>query len=132
MWLSSQSSGSSRRALTALRPLAAVALGFGLAAPVMLVMRANMAVGDATAFLEVVTALGPETPVGKFLAERGEGIFLISLAVNDMDAAVSRLRDAGARVGDPAGQPGNRLAFVSPRNTNGVSIQLRERLATSG
>lgn len=85
-------------------------------------------VGRAQGFIEAVTPLSDETPVGKFLAERGPGMYLISLEVADLDAALARLREAGVRVGEPAGSPsGGRIAFVSPRSTHGVSIQLRER-----
>jgi methylmalonyl-CoA/ethylmalonyl-CoA epimerase len=87
-------------------------------------------VGDAKAFVEIVAPLGDETPVGKFVAERGAGMYLISLEVAALDDAVAKLRAAGVRVGDPVGGPGsNRLAFISPRNTHGVSIQLMERAA---
>jgi methylmalonyl-CoA/ethylmalonyl-CoA epimerase len=87
----------------------------------------NMAVGDATAYVELVSPLGENSPVGKFLTDRGEGMYLISLAVNDIEGAVAMLKVQGVRVSDPAGVAGSRLAFVSPRNTHGVSIQLRER-----
>lgn len=87
-------------------------------------------VGDSHPFVEIVAPLGPETPVGKFVAERGGGMYLISFEVAALDAAVEKLRAAGLRVGDPVGLAGsNRLAFLSPRNTHGVSIQLIERAA---
>lgn len=87
-------------------------------------------VGDSHPFVEIVAPLGEETPVGKFVAERGGGMYLISLEVAALDAAVEKLRAAGVRVGDPVGGSGsNRLAFLSPRNTHGVSIQLLERAA---
>jgi methylmalonyl-CoA/ethylmalonyl-CoA epimerase len=87
-------------------------------------------VGDSHPFVEIVAPLGDETPVGKFVAERGGGMYLISLEVAALDAAVEKLRAAGIRVGDPVGGSGsNRLAFLSPRNTHGVSIQLLERAA---
>jgi methylmalonyl-CoA/ethylmalonyl-CoA epimerase len=95
--------------------------------PALGVRNVVMPVADANAFVELVSPLGDETPVGKFISERGEGMYLISLEVADLDSAVARLRAKGVRVGDPSAQAAGRLAFVSPRNTHGVSIQLRER-----
>lgn len=97
------------------------------------IRNAILPVGGSTAFLELVAPLGPETPVGKFVAERGGGMYLISLEVADLDGAIAGLRGRGLRVGDPGGGgSGNRLAFISPRNTHGVSIQLLERGAPAG
>jgi len=95
--------------------------------PALGVTNVTMPVANANAFVELVSPLGSGGAVEKFLAEKGEGMYLISLEVGDLDAAVGRLRGAGARVGDPMAGPNGRLAFVSPRNTHGVSIQLRQR-----
>lgn len=87
-----------------------------------------MPVGSGNGYLEIVSPLGKNSPVEKFLDERGEGLFLISLEVADLGNAVGMLRDRGVRVGDPVpGSDGNTLAFISPRNTHGVSIQLLAR-----
>ncbi len=75
------------------------------------------------AHLEFIRPTGEEGPVATFAAERGEGSFLLSLAVADVRAAVDALRAAGARAGDPAGG----VAFVSPRSSFGVNLQLVER-----
>ena len=75
------------------------------------------------AHLEFIRPLGDEGPVAKFAAERGEGSFLLSLAVADADATVESLRAGGARVGDANGG----VAFVSPRSSFGVNLQLVER-----
>jgi hypothetical protein len=58
-------------------------------------------------------------------------MYLISLEVGDLDAAVASLREKGVRVGDPIGAADSRLAFLSARNAHGVSIQLRERGAAA-
>jgi methylmalonyl-CoA epimerase len=92
------------------------------------IRNANLTVGSGKAFVELVSPLGAETPVGKFMAERGEGMYLISLEVDGLDGAVAALREKGLRVGDPVGgSGGNRIAFISPRATHGVTIQLLER-----
>lgn len=75
------------------------------------------------AHLEFIRPTTEEGPVAKFAAERGEGSFLLSLAVADAEAAVATLRERGARVADP----NNGVAFVSPRSSFGVTLQLVER-----
>ena len=75
------------------------------------------------AHLEFIRPTTDEGPVAQFAAERGEGSFLLSLAVADAEAAVATLRDGGARVGGANGG----VAFVSPRSSFGVNLQLVER-----
>ncbi len=88
---------------------------------------ARLPVGDA--FIELVQ---PGEDKGRFaeqFKERGEGLFSISIEVDDLDGAVSYLRGKGARVSDPETGiwPGSRVARVSRSSTHGVSIQLIER-----
>ena len=81
-----------------------------------------------SAFVELITPLGEEGPVAGFLKERGEGLYLISLAVDDLDATIAALREKGVRVGDPvSGGSGSRIAFISARQSNGVTLPLVER-----
>ena len=81
------------------------------------------------AFIELVEPLGGSGPIAQALAQRGEGLYLIALEVDDLDAAVADLRAKGYRVADPVpgSDPANRLAFVSPRSAHGVLIQLIQR-----
>ncbi|MEE8369927.1 MAG: VOC family protein [Dehalococcoidia bacterium] len=88
---------------------------------------ARLPVGDA--FLELIQ---PGAGGGRFAAqvqERGEGLFSLSIEVDDMAAAVAHLREKGATVSDP--EPGiwpdSRVARVSQGSSHGVSIQLIER-----
>ncbi len=88
---------------------------------------ARLPVGDA--FIELVQ---PGEDKGRFaeqFKERGEGLFSISIEVDDLEGAVSHLRGKGARVSDPEPGiwPGSRVARVSRSSTHGVSIQLIER-----
>ena len=88
---------------------------------------ARLPVGDA--FIELVQ---PGEDKGRFaeqFKERGEGLFSISIEVDDLEGAVSYLRGKGARVSDPEPGiwPGSRVARVSRSSTHGVSIQLIER-----
>ena len=88
---------------------------------------ARLPIGDS--FLELVQ---PEDPGGRFaqqVAERGEGLYSISIQVDDLDAAVAYLRGKGATVSDPEASiwPGARLARINAGSTHGVSIQIIER-----
>ncbi len=88
---------------------------------------ARLPVGDA--FIELVQ---PGEDKGRFaeqFKERGEGLFSISIEVDDLEGAVSYLRGKGARVSDPEPGiwPASRVARVSRSSTHGVSIQLIER-----
>jgi methylmalonyl-CoA/ethylmalonyl-CoA epimerase len=83
--------------------------------------------GDA--FVQLVAPLGPDTPVGRFLTRRGEGLHHIGYAVPDVAAAVADLRAHGVEVIDPApriGSGGTTIAFVHPKSMGGVLIELVE------
>jgi methylmalonyl-CoA epimerase len=77
--------------------------------------------------IELMTPTSATGPVAEFLEQRGEGIYLLSLEVEDLDEAVARLQNTGARVRVAEGSTGQRLAFVSPKSTHGVLLQLLER-----
>ena len=73
--------------------------------------------------LEFIQPLTEDGPVAQFARERGEGTFMLSVEVDDIDAAVEHLRGLGARVGAPNGG----VAFVSAKSTHGVNLQLVQR-----
>jgi len=80
-----------------------------------------------TSFVQLLGSLGPDTPVGRFLARRGEGIHHIAYRVDDVEAALAALRDAGVRLIDETGRPGSRgttVAFVHPSAMRGVLVEL--------
>jgi methylmalonyl-CoA epimerase len=83
----------------------------------------------ADSFMELVSNLDETGPIAKRLAERGEGVHLIAMQVDDIDKAVSELRDKGVRlVGDPGpGNPVKGQVFVHPSFTGGVLTQLVQR-----
>lgn len=88
---------------------------------------ARLPIGDS--FLELVQ---PVEASGRFyeqVQERGEGLFSISVQVEDLDEAVSYLRGKNIKVSDPEPSiwPGARVARVNHEFTHGVSIQLIER-----
>ena len=87
------------------------------------IKNAFMPVGESD--LEFIQPVSSEGPVAQFAAERGEGTFLLSIEVEDIEAAVEHLRAQGARVGNP----NNGVAFVSMKSTHGVNLQLVQRPA---
>jgi methylmalonyl-CoA/ethylmalonyl-CoA epimerase len=84
-------------------------------------------VGDG--HIELLRPLGPDTPVGKFVAKRGEGIHHVAYAVADIDAALEELRSRGIELIDSEARVGirsSRVAFVHPRSTGSVLTELVE------
>ena len=85
-------------------------------------------IGDGE--IELLEPLSAESPVGKFLAKRGEGVHHICFEVDDIVAAMARLADQGAQLLDQEprlGAGGKRVAFVHPRSAHGVLIELSEK-----
>jgi methylmalonyl-CoA/ethylmalonyl-CoA epimerase len=83
--------------------------------------------GDAQ--VELLQPLEPESPVGRFLAKRGPGIHHICYRVPDLDAAVQACRAAGYRLVDQVprtGAAGRRIAFVHPKSTAGILLELTD------
>mgnify|MGYP003455266289 FL=1 len=83
--------------------------------------------GDS--YIELVSATGDQGPIAKRLAEQGEGVHLVAMKGDSIDATLTRLRDAGIRlVGDPgAGNPVKGQVFIHPSVTGGVLTQIVER-----
>lgn len=80
--------------------------------------------------LELLEPLSPDTPVGKFLAQRGPGVHHICIGVKEIVAELDRLKRGGARLIDEQpkiGAGGARIGFVHPRSTGGVLIELSQR-----
>ncbi|MBZ5594424.1 MAG: methylmalonyl Co-A mutase-associated GTPase MeaB [Acidobacteriia bacterium] len=78
--------------------------------------------------IELLEPTDPESVIGKFLATRGEGLHHVAVRVPDLNAAVERLRKAGARLlNEPqTGAGGHRYVFVHPASTGGVLLELIE------
>jgi methylmalonyl-CoA/ethylmalonyl-CoA epimerase len=79
--------------------------------------------------IELLRPLDEASGVAHFLEKRGEGLHHVCLAVDDIDAAVERLRAAGARLlgAEPrVNAHGVRYVFVHPRSTRGVLLELYE------
>jgi methylmalonyl-CoA epimerase len=82
-------------------------------------------IGDS--HLELLAPLGPETPVGRFLAKRGPGLHHLAYRVPDVAAALSACKAQGLRVIDDTPRTGIRnsqVAFLHPSSTGGVLTEL--------
>jgi methylmalonyl-CoA epimerase len=79
--------------------------------------------------VQLLRPLDAESPVGRFLSTRGEGLHHIAFAVADIDKALGHLEHEGARLIDRTpryGGGGARIAFVHPKETAGTLIELVE------
>jgi len=84
-----------------------------------------MRVGDSR--VELLAALGPDTPVGRFLAQRGPGMHHVAFEVDDVGAELGRLAAGGAELVDERprrGLFGLEVAFLHPDATGGVLAEL--------
>ena len=84
-------------------------------------------VGDS--HVELLRATGPDTPVGKFVASRGDGLHHVAYRVGDIDAALADLREQGVRLIDERARVGirsSRVAFLHPSATGGVLTEIVE------
>jgi len=79
--------------------------------------------------VELLAPLTPDGPIARFLARRGPGIHHICYRVADLDEALAACRGAGYRLIDEApriGAGGRRIAFVHPKATAGILLELTE------
>lgn len=77
--------------------------------------------------VEALVGLGPDTPVGKFMAKRGPGVHHIAFRVDDLRAELARLKGLGIQLIDQEprkGAEGKLIAFLHPKETGGVLIEL--------
>jgi len=79
--------------------------------------------------VELLAPRDPQSPVAAFLEKRGPGIHHICYRVPDLDQALARCREAGYRLVDEVprrGAGGKRIAFVHPKATAGILLELTE------
>jgi methylmalonyl-CoA/ethylmalonyl-CoA epimerase len=77
--------------------------------------------------VELLSPLGEETPVGKFLAARGPGLHHVAYAVSDIEATLAELAGKGIELIDETPRAGirqSRVAFLHPRSTGGVLTEI--------
>jgi methylmalonyl-CoA epimerase len=80
-----------------------------------------------TGRVELVSALGEDTPVGRFLAKRGPGMHHVAFEVDDVASAAGELASSGAEVIDPEprrGLGGHEVSFVHPDSLHGVLAEV--------
>ena len=85
------------------------------------------AVGES--YVQLLGALGPQTPVGRFLQRRGPGVHHVAYRVESVAEALDDLRAGGVPLVDEEPRPGSRgtrIAFVHPRGVGGVLVELVE------
>ena len=76
--------------------------------------------------LELLEPAGADSPIGRFVEKRGEGLHHVALLVDDLPAVVDRLTAAGARLlNEPRrGAGGHLYVFIHPASTGGVLLEL--------
>ncbi len=80
--------------------------------------------------IEILESTSPDGPVAKFIEARGEGVQHIALRVDDLESALEELKAKGVRLIDEKpriGAGGARIAFIHPKETHGVLLELCER-----
>lgn len=78
-------------------------------------------------YIQLLGALAPDTPVGRFVVTRGPGVHHVAYRVPDVTAALDALRADGMRLIDETPRPGSRntlIAFVHPASMGGVLVEL--------
>jgi len=94
------------------------------------VSEAMLRVADApagTSYVQLLEPLSPDTPVGKFLARRGEGLHHVGYGVTDITAALASIGATGVRLIDARprhGSMGASIAFLHPADVGGVLTEL--------
>lgn len=91
--------------------------------------------GRGAGRIELVAPTGPDSPMAKALARRGEGLHHVCLEVQDLATSMAALRAAGAPLLDDIPRPGAggaNIAFVHPKGSRGVLVELRERVSGEG
>jgi methylmalonyl-CoA/ethylmalonyl-CoA epimerase len=86
-----------------------------------------------SSYIQLLAATGPDTPVGKYLAKRGEGVHHVGYRVADLGAALEHLKGESIQLIDEVGRHGSRgttVAFVHPKSFMGVLVELVEETAT--
>ena len=80
--------------------------------------------------IEILESTAPEGAIAKFIESRGEGIQHIALRVENIEEALKELKEKGVRLIDEKprrGAGGAKIAFIHPKATNGVLLEISER-----
>ncbi|MEU4395515.1 methylmalonyl-CoA epimerase [Kribbella sp. NPDC023855] len=93
------------------------------------VREAMLSVGDSGSSIQLLAPLSEDSPIARFLSQRGPGIQQLAYRVRDIDAVCATLRERGAVLlyDEPRrGTAGSRVNFLHPRSSGGVLIELVE------
>jgi len=80
--------------------------------------------------VELLESTAPDGPISKYIEKKGEGIQHVAFRVDDIDSALAELKQKGIRLIDEKprkGAGGAKIAFLHPKSTNGVLVELCER-----
>lgn len=80
--------------------------------------------------VELLESTAPDSPVAKFLENKGQGVHHVAFRVENIEAALAELKEKGIRLIDEKprkGAGGAKIAFLHPKATNGVLVELCER-----
>jgi methylmalonyl-CoA epimerase len=89
---------------------------------------AFLLLGDSE--LELLESTSPDGPVARFIEKKGEGIQHIAFRVDNLEKILEKLKEDGVRLIDEKpryGGGGTKIAFLHPKSTNGILIELSER-----
>ncbi len=89
---------------------------------------AFLPLGDSE--LELLESTSPEGPIARFIEKKGEGIQHIAFRVNNIEEVLEKLKKEGVRLIDEKpryGAGGAKIAFLHPKDTNGILVELCER-----
>jgi methylmalonyl-CoA/ethylmalonyl-CoA epimerase len=92
------------------------------------VTTAFLPVGESE--VELLESTAPDGPIAKYLEKKGQGIQHVAFRVADIDAALAELKEKGVRLIDETpriGAGGAKIAFLHPKETGGVLVELCER-----
>jgi methylmalonyl-CoA/ethylmalonyl-CoA epimerase len=92
------------------------------------VITAFFPVGESE--VELLESTAPDGPISRYLEKNGEGIQHVAFRVESIEAALSELKEKGIRLIDEEpriGAGGARIAFLHPKSTHGVLVELCER-----
>jgi methylmalonyl-CoA/ethylmalonyl-CoA epimerase len=81
------------------------------------------------AALELLEATADDSPIARYVARRGPGLHHITLRVDDIRAALTRLKERGVRLIDEEPRPGahgSLVAFIHPSSAHGVLVELKQ------
>lgn len=83
------------------------------------------------ASIEMTEATAPTSPIAKFIENRGEGVHHLSFEVDDIRSELKRLKEAGFHLIDEeprVGAEGYWIAFIHPKSTNGVLVEMSQKM----